>query len=817
MKKWIWILFIPSALFAQQKVIDINGIKLKGIISNYEGVNLPDEYVANAQNVLFDEDLGPSKREGYTRDNLVSFGSQSVSGLWQFVGSGDVEYLLAITSNTFRYSIGASTYTTIFSTITSGFQVEGVSAFNRFWFTSSTQSGYIDSDLKNRDTVTDFPEGRFIAKHVNRIWVAGVNDNRSILYGSKFLNGDNWTLGGNAGDPVQFTIGLNDGDQITGIFPYAVRGESVLIIFKRRSMWVLKGKTQNDFELVNLNTSIGCIQGRSIREKQGKLFWLSHRGLEKMENGQIVPFFSHPIKDITDKIIAGYDVTTIKNFSDTDSGNFNNGISTYIEIQSNAITILSPSTKTIDTWNGGAFSDIKLAGQATGDTKETIAQSFRSIIQTNAILIKTPLCAGGDGNFIHFTLRESNVNFSTKPSVVALTTVTRVSGQTGGDFSDCISPNHPSHSSKFNSIDFTNISILANTTYWFAMKSTATNIAGGLVSFLLSQSSQTDPYKHGFYYTHRVNVAPETEEFQDKDLYFQVFFGSGIFESDVKDLGKNVKRYNIFDSNRSLNDGIINFFVRSDPDSSIIRGKSWVAQQLGSTPSIDTARYFQWKAEFYITSDTHTPTIQDVSLDWIDNETKQNVASWVYNDRYLLACSTNSLADSSNETVLIVDKFDNFTKDNGINANSFAESFEKLYFGTSISTGGQSGLVFRFHDSFNDRSTSIDAFIETKDYCGENCDGEKFFDRLYVKTKNDKASGGVLTSQFQFDKDESYSSLGDVLLTEKTGLIVSKVLFPFGAGGVRGRTVRFKFGNNQADHDFRFYGAKVYYNEFPVD
>ena len=120
MRKWlIFFLFPASLLLAQgEKAFDVK--VPKGFANSYDGMNLSDDFATDAQNILFDSDLGAIKRSGYARDNGVSFGSQPVNGLYQFVNPQGNEYLMAISSNQLLYSIGGGTYTTVFSTINKG-------------------------------------------------------------------------------------------------------------------------------------------------------------------------------------------------------------------------------------------------------------------------------------------------------------------------------------------------------------------------------------------------------------------------------------------------------------------------------------------------------------------------------------------------------------------------------------------------------------------------------------------------------------------------------------------------------------------------
>ena len=86
-------------------------------------------------------------------------------------------------------------------------------------------------------------------------------------------------------------------------------------------------RRQNDFTLKNINPVVGCIQNRSIQEKQGRLVWVSKRGLERLDGG-IVTLISDPVKNYMDNLISGYDVTTSRQLLDQYYSDFNLGFST---------------------------------------------------------------------------------------------------------------------------------------------------------------------------------------------------------------------------------------------------------------------------------------------------------------------------------------------------------------------------------------------------------------------------------------------------------------------------------------------------------
>src|SRR3990167_1366123 len=135
------LLCLPGLSWTVEKNFEVNN--LRGMISNYGGINLKPEFVTDAQNVHFDKDLGPVKRNGYSRENAISFGSQTVSMLGQYITLEQGQFLMVITSNVFAYNDNSvSGFTTIISTVDSRSPMDCVSAMGRFICTSDAQAFY---------------------------------------------------------------------------------------------------------------------------------------------------------------------------------------------------------------------------------------------------------------------------------------------------------------------------------------------------------------------------------------------------------------------------------------------------------------------------------------------------------------------------------------------------------------------------------------------------------------------------------------------------------------------------------------------------
>jgi len=786
----------------QQKFFVIQG--LKGMITNFDASLIGNTFVQDSQNVFFDTDLGAKKRDkGFQIDNTLSFGTQSVSGLFRFIDKSDNQYLVAITSNVLAFSVDGGTFTTIISTLNPLFDYDCTSGLGRFWCVSSTSAFSWIGGAKTVDVSTGFPLGVDIELHKNRLWVV----RESTLFNSEHLDPNEWQLAGNDTDPSAFIIGGFDGDQNTAIKSF----DDNLFTFKNRSLYILSGDDNANFNLRNFSKTVGCIQSRSIQAKQNKLYWLSKRGIERIERTSVgdfrgggyeltFPIFSDPIKDIVDKIILGNEIDTLRLIRFTSQGDFEAAVSTYTST-TQVVDSLQPSDPTI---NFSTPTDIFFQFVGNKVSNGSLAYKFVPRLSTK-ILSFTPILRyfGNDTGGISFNIFLSTGEI--EPLAQILTQGPGILKQGSGT------------ETWDDEVLFSTGNVLVQgATYWIVLTSGSYFGPGQAAS--LAHTVEDNEFLNVTYATVTVRggVSP-WRVFSASGALFKTIFSSSIWTSEVISTGDKLTRYGSFNSARTLDDGNVSYFIRDGDTPSSVQDAEFVTQVLGSSASI-TKQFFEVQVLFEITFSTQKPTIQDISIEWFDQVGKPHVASWVFDDRYWLSGSTNSTEVSFNETIIVVDKFDNFTKLNGINASSFAEAFENRYFGTSVATTSiLSGRVLKFIDALNDNGLPIDAFIRTRDYCGEDCSNDKYFYTMYIRTKNDGASGGTFESKYQLNRDGTDTSLGDISLTEATGLITTKVPFTFGPGGIIGKHINMTFRNNQENHDFNFYGAKIIYQNIPVE
>jgi len=133
------------------------------------------------------------------------------------------------------------------------------------------------------------PSFSLLALWVDRLFVAGVPGDPSTLFYSETSQPDIFTSAAQ--------IECNQEDPITGLVVYFDRP----IIFNRRSMGQILGKTSDTFRYAAIPSSVGCVDNRTIQirviEGVPVLIWLSDRGFYAYD-GNSINYISENIEDL---------------------------------------------------------------------------------------------------------------------------------------------------------------------------------------------------------------------------------------------------------------------------------------------------------------------------------------------------------------------------------------------------------------------------------------------------------------------------------------------------------------------------------------
>lgn len=324
----------------------------EGLHTRYSANSIPDNALTEALNVLIDEDVDGVvvRRPGYAKCNATAItGAQTARGLWQFDASDGTKYHVAVSSWSFYEHDGDCVWTVIPGLGGAGsedLEWDCVQALGKLWCTNGSKGIYWDGT--STKTVTGMPAGTLIDTFRNRILVANVSGNQSRLYLSGELDGEDWTVSSSpvSTSPAIIAIGgVNDGLSITCLMGAY---QDTYVIGKRDSLSALYGFDRRNFAVREVSREVGCIEDRTVKEKQNSLYWLSKRGVERMR-GTVIDRVSDPVRNLVDTIIAT--AGNLRTVTDTTQTDFEAGNLTAAGPGAPMSASISPGSVVGSTWN----------------------------------------------------------------------------------------------------------------------------------------------------------------------------------------------------------------------------------------------------------------------------------------------------------------------------------------------------------------------------------------------------------------------------------------------------------------------------------
>lgn len=333
----------------QEQEFEVSGF-VEGLHTRYSPNAIPDKALSQALNVLVDEDVDGVvvRRNGFAKCNTSAIGSgQTIRGLWTFDDDDGTFYHVALSSETFYKHTGDCSWTAItgLTNYSQTLDFDCTQALGKLWCANGSTVFYWDGT--STKTVSGAPAGSLIDNFRNRIVISKVSGNLSRFYLSGELDGEDWTIPGVASSTSPAIIavgGVNDGNQVNCLM--GTYGDTYFI-GKRKSIFGLYGFSRDDFALREFSREVGCLEDKTVQEKNNALYWLSLRGVEKMY-GNNIERVSDPVRDLIDTIIAT--TGNSKSFTDTTQSDFQAGNLTASGQFSPVSATLSPNNVVPSTW-----------------------------------------------------------------------------------------------------------------------------------------------------------------------------------------------------------------------------------------------------------------------------------------------------------------------------------------------------------------------------------------------------------------------------------------------------------------------------------
>ena len=318
------LLLLPSLAFSQaEETAELKNLGQCGLTTRYASSQIGDTCLQEATNVYLDEDVGISRRKGFAKYNTTAItDSKSVRGAWPFRANDGTDYLVVLSSRNMFQSDGDGTFTAISPAIAGGNlsatqDMDCAQCLGRLWCVNGSDTMF-SWDGTSTGTISGAPTCQAVDCFRNRVVLGNCSGTLSQLRMSGELDGTSYTIPSSpvSTSPAVISLGgVNDGNRLQCIMGTY---QDVLVMGKTDSTWGLYGFDRRDFAVREISREVGCVDNRSSREKQGSLYWLSKRGIEKM-TGPSITRVSDPIRDLVDTIIvAGGNSRSVTDTTQTD-------------------------------------------------------------------------------------------------------------------------------------------------------------------------------------------------------------------------------------------------------------------------------------------------------------------------------------------------------------------------------------------------------------------------------------------------------------------------------------------------------------------
>ncbi len=252
-------------------------------------------------NVDFSESLGRlTKRKGHSLLITANAANRPVCGLFEYIKYDGTTKILAASNDDVYEVTAPGTWSSIHNDAAlNGANVNFCTFDNFCIFVSEnlTTQRWLGSGSSSALSGTPPSNAKYIESHKGRVFIANTSAGKSRLHFCVLDDPEDWTtLGGDEGAGF-IDVGLDDGDQITGI---ASLGQ-VLLVFKNTSTWALYGNAPTNYTIRKISNGVGCVAPKSIVKCEAFAIFLGQDGVYSAR-ADGVALLSYNIKPTIDAI-----------------------------------------------------------------------------------------------------------------------------------------------------------------------------------------------------------------------------------------------------------------------------------------------------------------------------------------------------------------------------------------------------------------------------------------------------------------------------------------------------------------------------------
>lgn len=278
-----------------------------GVNTQASSVALEQGFALEATNCVIDSYGRLGSRKGWSLETSGHTGVE-LQGAHDFVSVTGLHYH-GVWSDTDFYIADGSTLTSV--TYSGSNTLNGVNwqaaTLNdaAFLFDKNYKPLYFNPSTSTLDDIENaghgvVPQGNTVLSAYGRLWIAGVDSNRAVVYWSDLADGTNFQSGDSGSiDLTAVLVGGND--EVIALGAHAGR----LIIFCKDNIVIYGDNSSTSLDpttmqLVEVMKGTGCIARDSVQNTGTDIIFLSKNGL--MSLGRLIQEKSQPERDLTKNI-----------------------------------------------------------------------------------------------------------------------------------------------------------------------------------------------------------------------------------------------------------------------------------------------------------------------------------------------------------------------------------------------------------------------------------------------------------------------------------------------------------------------------------
>lgn len=278
---------------------------------------------------------------------------------------------------------------------------------------------------------------------------------------------------------------------------------------------------------------------------------------------------------------------------------------------------------------------------------------------------------------------------------------------------------------------------------------------------------------------------------------------TGIYYSTVEN-APNLTAWSIFSADRQLNGGGQTFYIRSSTNSFDVLSATpaWTEQSIGGLVVVATGTYFQIRDDFTITTATHTPTLNNFTVNWYEGEASDQAYMFYFDDAIWESVAYGAGQSANNyifKRDLVSDGWTLYT----IGTGGMLNQDQTLYFGDS-----SLGNIFSYGGETSDNGTAINSYWRSKTFSGGDPFVQNQFNAIDLFAKKDSGTTLAVT----YTTDTSTATSYSMSLSTSNSMVQSRKMLP---NGKLGHTLDLRIGDNSISSDWEFFGYRVNYTPLP--